>query len=67
MKKGDSIIMYFHGAGVKKETRKILSFDNLTVTIDDGDNGRTFDRATGKCLTDNNFGGFYRTIKPINA
>lgn len=65
MEKGNKIIMYFHGAGVtSEEEHEILSFDVKSVTIDDGDDGRTFDRKTGKCLNDNNFGCFYRTIKP---
>jgi hypothetical protein len=67
MKKGDKIIMYFHGVGVISEEKcKVLKFDDETVTIDDGDDGRKFDRKTGKCLNDNNWGGFYRTIKPCD-
>jgi len=63
MKIGDEIKMYFHGAGVvSEEMKKIIKFDKMSITIDDGDNGRKFSRISGKCLNDSNFGGFYRTI-----
>jgi len=65
MKIGDKLIMYFHGAGVVSEEEcVILSFDDKTITISDGEDGKKFHRKTGKCLGDDNFGGFYRTIKP---
>jgi hypothetical protein len=63
MEKGDKIKMYFHGAGViSEEIHKVIAVDEDTVTIDDGDDGRKFHRKTGKCLTDNNWGGCHRTI-----
>lgn len=65
VKVGDEIKMYFYAFGVTSESNnKILRYDDETVTIDDGDNGRTFSRKTGRCLNDNTFGGAMRTINP---
>lgn len=65
MKKGQIIKMSFHCAGVVSyEDLKIMSFTDETVTIDDTDDGRIFDRKTGKCLNDSNYFGAWRTIEP---
>lgn len=66
LKIGDYMIQYFHFMGVKSEDKvKIQAFDDETVTIGDGDeDDKIFNRKTGKCLNDNNFGGAYRTIDP---
>ena len=66
VKKGDMITMYFHGAGVTSEEKcEVLKINETTVTINDGDDGRKFNRKTGECLNDNNFMEFSRTIDPF--
>lgn len=66
MEVGDKITMYFHGFGVTSEEEcTILYFDDKIVSISDLEDGRNFDRKTGKCLNDNNYMGCYRTIIPI--
>jgi len=63
MEVGDKITLNFHCAGVTShEEMTILEFDNKTVTTDDCEEGRIFDRKTGKCLNDNASFGAKRTI-----
>lgn len=65
---GAEIEMAFHGAGVTSLEKHIISnFDAKHIWITtENSKGEfyKFDRKTGKCLNDNTFGGFSRTILP---
>lgn len=68
LKVGAKIKMSFHGAGVTSLEDKVISnFTDSFIWIDcensKGDFFK-FDRKTGKCLNDETFGGFSRTIDP---
>ena len=65
---GAEIEMAFYGAGVTSREKHIISnFDSKFIWIST-ENSKgdfyKFDRKTGKCLNDNTFGGFSRTILP---
>lgn len=55
--------MYFHCAGVVSEEQlDVIAVDKTTITLDDGEIERKFERKSGKCLNDNNFLGAKRTV-----
>lgn len=59
------IIMHFHCAGVvSDEEVEVIKETKTTITVDDSDNERVFDKKTGKCLNDNTVFGARRTIDP---
>jgi len=68
LKVGGKIDMAFHGAGVTShENKTIANYDDNFIWIDcENTEGEfyKFNRKTGKCVNDNTFGGFSRTIKP---
>ena len=65
IKVGDKITLNFHCAGVvSHEEMTVLYFDDETITTDDTEGGRIFDRKTGKCLNDSTSFGSKRTIDP---
>jgi len=56
----------FHCAGVTShEEMTIIDFDEKTITTDDCEDGRKFDRKTGECLNDTTSFGARRTIDPV--
>ena len=62
------IEMKFHCAGVvSTENLQVMEEDALRISLKRGeDTVWIFTKKTGKCINDNNFGGAYRTITPIN-
>ena len=63
MKKGDIVIMLFHGFGlISEEECEVFSVseDGERAILD---NSYTFDTKTGKCLDDDNSFGCWRELK----
>jgi hypothetical protein len=67
MKKGDNVIMLFHGFGaVSEEPQKVIAIRKNIVTLDtdeDPKKCKKFNTETGECINDDTMFGCFRTLK----
>jgi len=65
MKKGDKLMMNFHGFGMVSQEEQIIhkvTKEYVQIEAEDEEYMYKFNLKTGKCLNDNKYMGCYRTI-----